>query len=137
MRPVARLNQQSKHRTVFIRLKHLVRATWVSMNSFALVSTAPRIASSSLARISGSLARVSPIRGSAPLQTAAAAAATTTMGRGGDGLNDTVSASGVVEGVGQQVQHPVRVNPRSDKFGVQRFHHIEFWTADATAAAKR
>lgn len=25
----------------------------------------------------------------------------------------------------------------SDKFGVQRFHHIEFWTADATSAAKR
>ena len=34
-------------------------------------------------------------------------------------------------------QNPIRFNPRSDKFGVQRFHHVEFWTPDATGAAKR
>eukprot|EP00798_Chlamydomonas_sp_ICE-L_P024026 gene24026-9601_t len=31
----------------------------------------------------------------------------------------------------------VRQNPRSDLFKVQRFHHIEFWTADATSTYKR
>lgn len=36
-----------------------------------------------------------------------------------------------------QVEKPVRHNPRSDKFEVQQFHHVEFWTADATASAKR
>jgi 4-hydroxyphenylpyruvate dioxygenase len=30
-----------------------------------------------------------------------------------------------------------RHNPRSDRFGVQRFHHIEFWCADATNTYKR
>eukprot|EP00879_Flechtneria_rotunda_P003380 GHRR01003608.1.p1 GENE.GHRR01003608.1~~GHRR01003608.1.p1 ORF type:complete len:199 (+),score=67.46 GHRR01003608.1:254-850(+) len=31
----------------------------------------------------------------------------------------------------------VRHNPRSDKFGVEKFHHIEFWCADATNTFKR
>lgn len=31
----------------------------------------------------------------------------------------------------------VRNNPRSDKFDVKRFHHIEFWCLDATNAYKR
>ncbi|OWM73274.1 hypothetical protein CDL15_Pgr001388 [Punica granatum] len=31
----------------------------------------------------------------------------------------------------------VRVNPRSDRFRVVRFHHVEFWCADATNAARR
>ena len=31
----------------------------------------------------------------------------------------------------------VRHNPRSDKFGVHRFHHVEFWVGDATNAYKR
>lgn len=30
-----------------------------------------------------------------------------------------------------------RNNPRSDRFGVHRFHHIEFWCADATNTYKR
>ncbi|KAM5580091.1 4-hydroxyphenylpyruvate dioxygenase [Rosa sericea] len=31
----------------------------------------------------------------------------------------------------------VRSNPRSDRFNVSRFHHIEFWCTDATNAALR
>ncbi|KAK4795756.1 hypothetical protein SAY86_028082 [Trapa natans] len=31
----------------------------------------------------------------------------------------------------------VRVNPRSDRFRVIRFHHVEFWCTDATNAARR
>lgn len=31
----------------------------------------------------------------------------------------------------------VRHNPRTDKFAVHRFHHVEFWTADATNTYKR
>ncbi|XP_059450009.1 4-hydroxyphenylpyruvate dioxygenase [Corylus avellana] len=31
----------------------------------------------------------------------------------------------------------VRTNPRSDKFGVKRFHHVEFWCTDATNTARR
>lgn len=31
----------------------------------------------------------------------------------------------------------VRVNPRSDRFTVQKFHHVEFWCADATNTSKR
>ncbi|GER54030.1 4-hydroxyphenylpyruvate dioxygenase [Striga asiatica] len=31
----------------------------------------------------------------------------------------------------------VRTNPRSDRFPVRRFHHIEFWCGDATNAARR
>eukprot|EP00891_Asterochloris_glomerata_P003896 jgi/Astpho2/3896/Aster-04404 len=30
-----------------------------------------------------------------------------------------------------------RHNPHSDKFEVHKFHHIEFWAADATSSAKR
>lgn len=30
-----------------------------------------------------------------------------------------------------------RHNPRSDRFGVQKFHHVEFWCADATNTFKR
>jgi 4-hydroxyphenylpyruvate dioxygenase len=30
-----------------------------------------------------------------------------------------------------------RSNPRSDKFDIQRFHHIEFFTLDATSLCKR
>lgn len=59
------------------------------------------------------------------------------MGRGGDGEGHTLNAAGVIDSVGEQEAHPIRHNPRSDKFGVRRFHHIEFWVADATAAAKR
>jgi 4-hydroxyphenylpyruvate dioxygenase len=59
------------------------------------------------------------------------------MGRGGDGQEHVVDSAGVPESIGQEVEKPVRHNPRSDKFGVQRFHHVEFWTADATASAKR
>lgn len=59
------------------------------------------------------------------------------MGRGGDAGEQAVSSSGVLEAVAEPEQHPIRVNPRSDKFGVHRFHHVEFWTPDATGAAKR
>lgn len=31
----------------------------------------------------------------------------------------------------------VRVNPRSDRFNVKRFHHIEFWCGDATNVSRR
>lgn len=31
----------------------------------------------------------------------------------------------------------VRCNPRSDKFEVRRFHHVEVWCGDATNAARR
>ncbi|XXG68766.1 hypothetical protein AAC387_Pa06g1778 [Persea americana] len=31
----------------------------------------------------------------------------------------------------------IRSNPRSDRFPVLRFHHIEFWTSDATNASRR
>lgn len=31
----------------------------------------------------------------------------------------------------------VRHNPRSDRFGVRKFHHVEFWCADATNTYKR
>ncbi|POO01193.1 4-hydroxyphenylpyruvate dioxygenase [Trema orientale] len=31
----------------------------------------------------------------------------------------------------------VRTNPRSDRFGVRRFHHVEFWCGDATNTARR
>ncbi|XP_057441351.1 4-hydroxyphenylpyruvate dioxygenase [Lotus japonicus] len=31
----------------------------------------------------------------------------------------------------------VRSNPKSDRFAVKRFHHIEFWCSDATNAARR
>ncbi|KAK6919776.1 Glyoxalase/fosfomycin resistance/dioxygenase domain [Dillenia turbinata] len=31
----------------------------------------------------------------------------------------------------------VRANPKSDRFVVRRFHHIEFWCADATNTARR
>ena len=30
-----------------------------------------------------------------------------------------------------------RHNPRSDRFTVHRFHHIEFWCADATNTYRR
>jgi 4-hydroxyphenylpyruvate dioxygenase len=30
-----------------------------------------------------------------------------------------------------------RQNPRSDKFVVHRFHHVEFWTGEATMTWKR
>ncbi|XP_052207496.1 4-hydroxyphenylpyruvate dioxygenase [Diospyros lotus] len=30
-----------------------------------------------------------------------------------------------------------RVNPKSDRFRVKRFHHVEFWCTDATNAARR
>ena len=30
-----------------------------------------------------------------------------------------------------------RHNPRSDKFPVHRFHHVEFWCSDATNTYKR
>ncbi|KAL2938789.1 4-hydroxyphenylpyruvate dioxygenase [Bienertia sinuspersici] len=31
----------------------------------------------------------------------------------------------------------VRINPKSDLFPVKRFHHIEFWTGDATNVSRR
>ncbi len=31
----------------------------------------------------------------------------------------------------------VRSNPRSDRFDVLKFHHIEFWCTDATNTYKR
>ncbi|XP_022727518.1 4-hydroxyphenylpyruvate dioxygenase-like [Durio zibethinus] len=31
----------------------------------------------------------------------------------------------------------VRTNPKSDRFNVKRFHHIEFWCTDATNTARR
>ncbi|KAI3987662.1 hypothetical protein MKX01_032553 [Papaver californicum] len=31
----------------------------------------------------------------------------------------------------------IRQNPRSDKFGVKKFHHIEFWCSDATNTSRR
>ncbi|KAF5732507.1 putative 4-hydroxyphenylpyruvate dioxygenase [Tripterygium wilfordii] len=31
----------------------------------------------------------------------------------------------------------VRTNPRSDRFKVKRFHHVEFWCSDATNTARR
>jgi 4-hydroxyphenylpyruvate dioxygenase len=31
----------------------------------------------------------------------------------------------------------VRSNPRSDRFPVHKFHHVEFWCGDATNTYKR
>ncbi|KAI3900846.1 hypothetical protein MKW92_051815 [Papaver armeniacum] len=31
----------------------------------------------------------------------------------------------------------IRTNPKSDRFGVKKFHHIEFWCGDATSSARR
>ncbi|KAI4305947.1 hypothetical protein L6164_029272 [Bauhinia variegata] len=31
----------------------------------------------------------------------------------------------------------VRTNPKSDRFKVKRFHHVEFWTTDATNTSRR
>ncbi|XP_028788319.1 4-hydroxyphenylpyruvate dioxygenase-like [Neltuma alba] len=31
----------------------------------------------------------------------------------------------------------VRTNPKSDRFNVKRFHHVEFWCSDATNTARR
>ncbi|OIW16305.1 hypothetical protein TanjilG_19021 [Lupinus angustifolius] len=31
----------------------------------------------------------------------------------------------------------VRTNPKSDRFNVKRFHHVEFWSTDATNVARR
>lgn len=31
----------------------------------------------------------------------------------------------------------IRHNPKSDLFKIERFHHIEFWCADATNTYKR
>lgn len=31
----------------------------------------------------------------------------------------------------------VRHNPKSDKFTIHKFHHVEFWCADATNTYKR
>ncbi|XP_065858484.1 4-hydroxyphenylpyruvate dioxygenase [Euphorbia lathyris] len=31
----------------------------------------------------------------------------------------------------------VRINPRSDRFTVKRFHHVEYWCSDATNTARR
>ncbi|KAI3943558.1 hypothetical protein MKW92_024456 [Papaver armeniacum] len=31
----------------------------------------------------------------------------------------------------------IRQNPKSDKFGVKKFHHIEFWCSDATNTSRR
>ena len=59
------------------------------------------------------------------------------MGRGAEGAEPAVSSAGVIDSVAKSEQNPIRFNPRSDKFGVQRFHHVEFWTPDATGAAKR
>jgi 4-hydroxyphenylpyruvate dioxygenase len=33
--------------------------------------------------------------------------------------------------------HLQRCNPRSDRFCVHGFHHLGFWTADATNTSKR
>jgi 4-hydroxyphenylpyruvate dioxygenase len=59
------------------------------------------------------------------------------MGRGAEGAEPAVSSAEVIDSVAKSEQNPIRFNPRSDKFGVQRFHHVEFWTPDATGAAKR
>lgn len=34
-------------------------------------------------------------------------------------------------------EHFIRHNPMSDKFSVHRFHHLEFYCADATTTANR
>ncbi|CAN6476146.1 unnamed protein product [Victoria cruziana] len=34
-------------------------------------------------------------------------------------------------------KNSVRTNPRSDRFAVRRFHHIDFWCGDASTAAAR
>ena len=30
-----------------------------------------------------------------------------------------------------------RQNPMTDRFGIKRFHHVEFWCADASSTSKR
>ena len=49
------------------------------------------------------------------------------MGDGG-GMNEELKLVGY--------KNFKRHNPRSDKFQVKKFHHVEFWCADATSASK-
>ncbi|KDP45435.1 hypothetical protein JCGZ_09684 [Jatropha curcas] len=54
------------------------------------------------------------------------------------GKQDDTVASAAAEGF-QLVgfSNFVRTNPRSDRFKVKRFHHVEFWCTDATNTARR
>ena len=60
------------------------------------------------------------------------------MGRGGaaetSGVGSTVPAKGF-QLVG--ASNFKRSNPMTDRFEVDRFHHVEFWCADATSTWKR
>ena len=46
-----------------------------------------------------------------------------------------MSTPGRIQLVG--AKHFVRNNPRTDRFPIHRFHHIEFWCSDATTTYKR
>lgn len=57
-----------------------------------------------------------------------------------------MGAGAASEGEGGAVRAPLQLvgydnfkrhNPRSDRFVVHRFHHIEFWCGDATNTFKR
>ena len=77
----------------------------------------------------------------APVAAAAAAQQQQQQHGGGDGATDAAAAAASaaaaprVKLVGYD--NFKRHNPRSDRFGVHRFHHVEFWCADATNTYKR
>ncbi|WCJ26622.1 4-hydroxyphenylpyruvate dioxygenase [Euphorbia peplus] len=49
--------------------------------------------------------------------------------------NDTVSPEQSFKLVG--FSNFIRINPRSDRFPIKKFHHIEFWCSDATNTSRR
>ncbi|KAL5571340.1 hypothetical protein UlMin_020937 [Ulmus minor] len=55
------------------------------------------------------------------------------MGKQND--NENAAVAGDYKLVG--FKNFVRKNPRSDRFTVKRFHHVEFWCSDATNTARR
>ncbi|PON52064.1 4-hydroxyphenylpyruvate dioxygenase [Parasponia andersonii] len=57
------------------------------------------------------------------------------MGNENDNDNGNAKTTGGFKLVG--FSNFVRTNPRSDRFGVKRFHHVEFWCGDATNTARR
>jgi 4-hydroxyphenylpyruvate dioxygenase len=54
---------------------------------------------------------------------------------GAMGLDKAEHEIGALRLVG--CEHFVRNNPRTDRFGVERFHHIEFWCGDASNTWRR
>lgn len=64
------------------------------------------------------------------------------MGSGGESGSGAAAAAAAPEAApsGRRLvgfESFTRSNPMSDKFDVQRFHHVEFWCGDATNTAHR